>query len=198
MALNDTWNIRSRATACHATDRPFDEGETLFVAIFKNEGEDGYERRDYCADAWKKLALANSDSTPTPYSSWQTDFEPTAPPNEKPEIVEKESAEGLLHRLIEEDDAGSENARYILAVMLERKKILKQVDVKDGEEMRLLFYENVRNGDALIIRDPLLKLSEVDAIRDEVARWLGGDKEKAPPAETADADSEPDQDRDHS
>lgn len=176
MALNDTWNIRTRATACHATERPFDEGETLFVAIFKNEGEDGYERRDYCADAWKNLA--DSDSKHPPYSFWQTTFEPTEPPNKKPEIVEKEGAETLLHRLIEEDDAGSENARYILALMLERKKLLKQVDVKDGDEMRLLFYEHVKSGDALIIRDPLLKLSEIDAIREEVAGWLGGDKEQ--------------------
>ncbi len=48
---------------------------------------------------------------------------------EKPEVVEKESAEALLRRLIEEDESHTENTRFILAIMLERKKQLKQIEV---------------------------------------------------------------------
>ena len=67
-------------------------------------------------------------------------------------------------------------ALYILAVMLERKKLLKQVDVTESEESRMLFYEHVKSGEAFIVRDPMLKLEEVDAIQEEVAGWLGGGK----------------------
>ena len=211
MAVNETWNIRARATVCHATDHPFEDGESVYAAIYKNEGEDGYERRDYCADAWQALksgegAKENAKETPTPpYSSWRTTFEPSLDPNKRPEVVEKESAEALLRRLIEEDDANSENARYILALMLERKKILKQVDAKDGDEMRMLFYEHIKNGDAIIVRDPLLKLNEIDAIQEEVAGWLGADKpegekesvDASPNVEPAEAEPQPEEEENH-
>jgi hypothetical protein len=189
MAVNETWNIRARATVCHATDHSFEDGESVYAAIYKNEGEDGYERRDYCAAAWQSLK-SGEGATP-PYSSWRTTFEPSEAASKKNDVVEKESAEALLRRLIEEDDANSENARYILALMLERKKILKQVDVKDGDEMRMLFYEHIKNGDAIIVRDPLLKLSEIDAIQEEVAGWLGADKPRDKEGENASQDAEP-------
>ncbi len=172
MALNETWNIRTRTSSCHDTGRPFEDGETIFAAIFRNQGEDGYERRDYCEEAWN--ARAEAADAPAPYSFWRSNFEPPETADKKPEVVEKESAETLLRRLIEEDEASSENARYILALMLERKKLLKQVDAKEGEETRLLFYEHIKTGDAFIVRDPMLKLAEVDAIQEEVAGWLGG------------------------
>jgi hypothetical protein len=197
MAVNETWNIRARATVCHATDHSFEDGESVYAAIYKNEGEDGYERRDYCAAAWQSLKSGEGkvegegeNATP-PYSSWRTTFEPSEAASKKNDVVEKESAEALLRRLIEEDDANSENARYILALMLERKKILKQVDVKDGDEMRMLFYEHIKNGDAIIVRDPLLKLSEIDAIQEEVAGWLGADKPGDKEGENASQVAEP-------
>ena len=178
MALNETWNIKSRATTCSATGKPFEDGDTVHAAIFRNEGEDGYERLDFSTEAWQ--ARKEDPQAPVPYSHWRTKFEVYVDPNKKPEVVEKESAETLLRRLIEEDEAKSENARYILALMLERKKQLVQVDTKpNDDDSRMLIYEHVKTGEAFIVRDPLLKLAEIDEIQEEVAGWLGGGK-KAP------------------
>ena len=49
----------------------------------------------------------------------------------------------LLQRFIEEDEPGTENARYILALMLERKRILsptatKEVDLSATETARVV------------------------------------------------------------
>ena len=79
-------------------------------------------------------------------------------------VVEKENAESLLRRLIEEDEAGTENARYILALMLERKKTLKQTDKRENENMKLLIYEHTVSGEVFIVRDPELKLSETESV----------------------------------
>ncbi len=174
MALNDSWNIRSRSRACHETERPFVDGETVYGALFPAAEGEGYDRKDYCKEAWDELR-AKEDWTP-PYSYWSSKFELPVDPNAKSEVVAKESAEALLRRLIEDDEAASENARYILAIMLERKKILKQVDAKDGDESRMLIYEHASTAEAFIVRDPLLKLAEIDALQEEVAGWLGGGK----------------------
>ena len=82
-----------------------------------------------------------------------------------------EGAEAMLRRLIEEDDAKSENARYILAIMLERKKTFRQADIQEKNGARMLFYEHTKSGEAFIVRDPNLQLSEIDAVQQEVALW---------------------------
>ena len=177
MALNENWQIRSRSTTCSATEKAFEDGETVHAAIFRTEGDSDrdFERLDFCAEAWE--ARKEDADAPKAFSHWRTTFEVVEDPNKKPEVVEKESAEALLRRLIEEDEAKSENARYILAVMLERKKQLVQVDTKpNDDDSRMLIYEHAKTGEAFIVRDPLLKLDEVDEIQEEVAGWLGGGK----------------------
>lgn len=177
MALNDNWQIRSRSNACSVTGKAFEDEQTVHAAIFRTDGESDkdFERLDFCTEAWEERK-ADAEA-PKPFSHWRTKFEATVDPNKKPEVVEKESAEALLRRLIDEDEEKSENARYILAVMLERKKQLIQVDTKpNDDESRMLIYEHAKTGEAFIVRDPLLKLDEVDAIQEEVAGWLGGGK----------------------
>ena len=82
------------------------------------------------------------------------------------------SAEGMLRRMAEEDEPHTENARFILALMLERKKTLIPTDVKDAETRKLLFYEHKDTGDVFIVADPGLHLSEIEAVQREVTELL--------------------------
>jgi len=79
----------------------------------------------------------------------------------------------LLQRFIEEDHPATENARYILALMLERKRILTPTAAKETENGRMLFYENKKTGEVFLIRDPELHLDELAQVQDEVALLLG-------------------------
>ncbi|MFP6872818.1 MAG: hypothetical protein VCA55_04845 [Verrucomicrobiales bacterium] len=187
MSFNDSWHIRLRSNTCHESNHPFADGEPFYAAIFRDQAKGEFERRDFCVSAWEeRISKTNS---PAPYSFWRTTFESAPDDPRKREIVGKESAEAMLRRLIEEDDAKSENARYILAIMLERKKIFRQTDLKENSKARMLFYEHTRSGEAFIVRDPNLKLAEIDAIQEEVSRWLGGDDKGNGTVEPASADS---------
>ena len=84
----------------------------------------------------------------------------------------KESVEALLRRLLEEDRPEYLNTRYVLAAMLERKKILKPVDVRETDSEKILVYEHARSGEAFLIIDPGLRLDQLDAVQDEVALLL--------------------------
>jgi hypothetical protein len=64
------------------------------------------------------------------------------------------------------------NACYVLAVMLERKKVLKQVRTEQSENGRLLIYEHSESGDVFIVSDPQLRLDEVESVQDEVGALL--------------------------
>jgi len=177
MAFNDTWNIKGRSPFCSITERKFEDGESFYAAIFDApEGEEGFVRRDFSIEAWKDHEK-QSDAA-KPFSFWKSTYE--APVREeKEESVRKEDAESLLRRLVEEDEAHTENARFILAVMLERKKILKQTDSQRIGETKLLIYEHRKTGDVLIIADPQIPLDQVENVQEEVADLLAGGKAAA-------------------
>jgi hypothetical protein len=162
--LTQEWNIQSRALQCAASGRPFEKGERVFSALYWREGH--YVRVDLSADAWN----ARNDNI-EPLSAWQTDFVPPAPP--EPETLRKDDAESLLRRLVAENAPGTCNARYILALMLERKKVVRQIERQRQEGGSILVYEHLPSGEVWLIEDPGLKLGELSAVQDEVAHLLG-------------------------
>ena len=77
-----------------------------------------------------------------------------------------------MRRLIEEDEEHTENARYILAVMLERKKQLVEADSQPTATGIIRIYEHRKSGDVFIVKDPNIPLDEVEQVQQEVATLL--------------------------
>jgi hypothetical protein len=161
--LTQEWNIQGRSLQCAVSGHPFEKGERIFSALYWREGQ--YQRVDLCAEAWK----ARNDNI-GPLSAWQTEFVPPPPP--QPEAMKKDDAESLLRRLMTENAPATRNARYILALMLERKKVLRQVERQKLEGGSVLVYEHLPTGEVWLIEDPGLKLGELTAVQDEVAHLL--------------------------
>jgi hypothetical protein len=84
----------------------------------------------------------------------------------------KESVEELLRRLLQEDRPEHVNARYVLAVMLERKRTLKQVDARESPEEKILIYQHAKSGEVFIILDPRLRLDQLDSVQQEVSSLM--------------------------
>jgi hypothetical protein len=164
--MQQNWSIRSRAHECALTGRPFEDGESFHTAIYFDPQENGYVRRDVCNEAW-----AQELEQRKPVASWKTVYQKVLV-EAKPEIAPKESAQALLQRFIEEGDPRTDNARYILALMLERKRQLVQTAEKEVDGNKMLFYENKKTGEIFIVRDPELKLDEIAQMQDEVATLL--------------------------
>jgi len=66
------------------------------------------------------------------------------------------------------------NARYILALMLERKKVVRQIERQRNEGLSVLVYEHIPTGEVWLIEDPGLKLGELKAVQEEVSHLLDG------------------------
>lgn len=163
MAFAEPWHVRSRSRACAATQLPFAEGETIVTALYPDPLSSGYLRRDICLDAWNHPP----DDAPKPFSFWKTTFSaPISGAPAHPAI--KLSAEEILQRLIIEDDDHTENTRYILAVMLERQKLLRETDAQRTPNGILRVYEHRKTGEIYLIRDPDIPLSQVETFQNEV------------------------------
>ena len=160
--VND-WPIKHRADACAMTKRPFLEGEQFYTLLFR-EGT-GYRREDLSEEAW-----ASRNENIRPFSFWKTRYEPPPPPPAEP--LAKESAEELLRRLLSEN--AQPNACYVLAAMLERKRIFKHVKTEQGETGRVLIYEHAKTGDVFIVPDVQLRLDELESVQREVSDLLKG------------------------
>ena len=162
--LPNEWAIKHRADSCAVTQRPFVPGEYFYTLLY--HGADGYRREDLSEEAWR-----DRNENIQPFSFWKTKFEPAPPP--APEALPKENAEQLFRRLIAQPEPPA-NACFVLAVMLERKRVLKQVRTEIANGDRLLIYEHRENGDVFIVRDPQLRLSELERVQDQVAMLLRG------------------------
>jgi hypothetical protein len=77
----------------------------------------------------------------------------------------------MLRRLVESHDPAHINTRFLLAVMLERKRILRP---QPTSENGLLVYEHAVTGETFIITDPKLSLSDLVAVQAEVSTLLAG------------------------
>ena len=179
--MKEPWSIKTRSRACAGTEKAFTDGQPIHAAIFPDPESSGYLRRDYSEEAWAELSKED-----TPFSHWKTVYK-KASVEEKQEDVVDEDPETLLRRLVEEEEEHTENARYILAVMLERKKLLRETDTQQLPSGILRVYEHRKTGDVFIIKDPQIPLSEVANVQDEISELLAPKPIVAeePPAEPA-------------
>ncbi|BDS06061.1 hypothetical protein NT6N_11010 [Oceaniferula spumae] len=185
MALNEPWSIKSRAHACSVTEKKFVDGEAFYTALFPDPESSGYLRKDFSKEAWEK----RTDEDQSPFSFWGSIYH--APVKEEEVEVTEESPEDLLRRLGEEDEEHTENVRYILAVMLERKKLLVEADSQPTPTGIIRIYEHRKTGDVFIVKDPNIPLSEIDSIQQEISDLLeSGGRKVEETQESEDGDQE--------
>jgi hypothetical protein len=162
------WNIQSRAHACQACEKHFADKQHYHTLLIDHKHE--VQRRDLCEPCWKKEMGGNVAENMGFISQWQGVYE--APPPAPPEAIQKENAETLLRKLMEQSDPKYVAASYILAVMLERKRLLKIKEQFKRDGQRVFVYEQPKTGDIFTIPDPDLQLNQLEEVQRVVADLL--------------------------
>lgn len=178
------WNIQARARGCEACEKPFADQEAYHTLLFEEKG--AFRRLDVCCMCWDKQFSQGARERKGFISYWQGIYEAPAPPPEEP--IHKETAESLLRKLVELNDTRYIPAAYILAVMLERKRLLKVKEQLVRDDHRVFIYEHPRTGEVFTIIDPALQLNQLEAVQHDVAALLEHGLNPAPgtaPAEHA-------------
>lgn len=161
------WNIQSRAHACEACSRGFHDQENYHTLLFDERA--AFRRLDVCDACWHKQFSEGARDRKGFVSYWHGTFEAPPPPTDP---IQKETAESLLRKIIELNDPQYAAAAYILAVMLERKRLLKVKEQLFREGRRLFLYEQPRTGDLFTIADPNLQLDQLETVQHQVAGLL--------------------------
>ena len=167
--MSQDWTIRSRGHVCTICQKSLVDRTPVVSAL--REASNGYDRYDCHPECWKAM-----ERDWEPFSQWDGTY--FAPVKEvKAEPLKKEDAGELLRHLMTLDDPAMKNVVYVLAVMLERSKILVERDRKeqnDGTIRRV--YEDRKNGDTFVILDPRLRLENLSEVQQQVVALLSGTK----------------------
>jgi hypothetical protein len=178
------WNIQSRGHACEACGKTFADKEAYHTVLF-DEKQD-FRRSDICVACWQREHGETSRERKGFVSHWQGIYEA---PVVAPEPIHKDTAESLLRKLIELNDPKYIPAGYILAVMLERKRLLKVKEQLMRDGRRVFVYEQPKTGDVFTIVDPDLQLNQLEAVQYDVAMLL--EHGLNPPLTATEAPTEP-------
>jgi hypothetical protein len=122
----DEWTINKPLGQCHGTGVKIEPGQEYFGALVKTE--EGLQRRDFCADYWES-------EKPDVFCYWKTKL--PHPDQKKQLFVDDQMLMAFFERLEKETDPEKVNFRFVLALVLMRKRMLKYEDtvIDDGREI---------------------------------------------------------------
>lgn len=162
--MSQDWTIKSRAHLCAISGEPFVDGASIYSCL--RRGEETYERIDISEARWDE---ASRDKI---ISFWKSVYHAPPPPAEEP--LKKETVETLLRQYLSKEDFSRMEVVYILAVMLERKRLLIERDVKRAEDgTKIRIYEHRQTGEIFTIPDPELRLDQIGEVQQQVNELLG-------------------------
>ena len=161
------WNIQSRAHACEACGKAFSDKEVYHTLLFDEKAD--FRRTDICQSCWQKQYSDGARERKGFVSYWHGVYEAPPPPSDP---IQKETAESLLRKIIELNEPRFIPAAYILAVMLERKRLFKIKEQFERDGHRIFIYEQPKTGDVFTIIDPKLQLNQLESVQQDVATLL--------------------------
>ncbi len=162
------WKCIKRAKGCLSCGRAFSDGEKFYSILFREKDE--FPREDYCIACWERLDSGKRESS---LSCWQGYYK-AEPPKSKEEAIAKSVVERLLRKYLDSDDPSHVNVRYILALVMERRKKLiprdRVVDPETGK--KIIIYELAGDGETFLIEDPGLELKHTKEVQRQVRELL--------------------------
>ena len=160
--IREKWSIKKSAASCFSSGYNFKDNDVVISQIILQDGE--YIRRDFCEN--------NKPENVNEISVWKTLY---TSPILKEELIKKEGVEGLFRNFIQLDAENNEKIIFILAVMLERKKVLKEQEINESDNGgKIRIYAHRETNEIFLIKDPNLQLNDLELLKDEIAVLLGG------------------------
>ena len=110
----DEWEIDKPLGQCYGTGRKIGYGEEYFGALV--ETEEGLQRRDFCTDYWE-------NEKPDVFCYWRTKLPQAG--EKKQRFVDDDVLTAFFERLANETEQEKVNFRFLLALVLMRRRRLK-------------------------------------------------------------------------
>jgi hypothetical protein len=159
------FDIQGPTRVCAATGRGLKPGERYYAVLLDDAGK--FVRRDYAAEAWS--------GPPAGALAFWTGRVPASDRPRKPTFNDDLLLD-CFHHLAGSAEPGRVNFRYVVALLLMRRRRLKFEDVRQADGGRhVLVVRDAKSGARHEVADPRLTDDEIAAVQAEVFRVLGWD-----------------------
>jgi hypothetical protein len=156
------YQIQASSRRCATTGREIQPGERYYSVLFE-EG-DTFVRRDYSEAGWQGPPEGA-------FSFWKTRLAVGNTPRRPP--IDDALLLDCFHRLEGAHEPSKVGFRYVMALLLMRRKRFRLEQTRREGEQEVLLFRCTRKGDRYQVVDPGLSDDELDAIQEEVFRVLG-------------------------
>ncbi len=170
MPIEREYKIGASSRTCHVCGREFAVGEAYYSAVVEADpdAEEMFARHDFCSDCWDPGGGGY-------FSFWKTRV-PEPPPARPagPQLVDLARLMQLFEHLADADQEPAQRFRYVLALVLMRKKRLRLVSSRRvaggrGEEVTL---REVGSRRRHVVRCPSLSEDEIRSVTDRLGEVL--------------------------
>jgi hypothetical protein len=157
------YEIQGPTRVCAATGRELKPGDQFHAVLVEQVGK--LVRIDYAAEMWP-------GSPPDAIAHWSGRM-PTTDKRRKL-VVNDDMLLGCFDRLKDSTDPDGMNFRYVVALLLMRRKRFRFEDViRDAAGRDVLLLKDAKGGTVHQVTDPRLTDDQIAAVQTEVFRVLG-------------------------
>ena len=156
------YQIQASSRRCAVTGRELAPGERYY-SVLLDQG-DSFVRQDFSFEAWQ----GPPERT---FSFWQGRLPPGGAPKRLP--IDDDLLLDCFARLEGELEPGKQAFRYVLALLLVRRKRLRLEDTRREGHQEILTLRDGRTKARYLVIDPGLHDGELESVQDEVFEVLG-------------------------
>jgi hypothetical protein len=158
------WEINKPLGQCYGTERKIESGEEYFAALV--DTDEGLQRRDFCADYWES-------QKPDVFCYWRTKL--PEPGQKKQLFVDDQMLMAFFERLEKEKEQEKINFRFVLALILMRKRILKYDDTRTEDDREIWRLRIVGEKHIVEVINPHLDEEQIEQLSSQIGEILQTD-----------------------
>ena len=160
----EEWEINKPLGQCYGTGKKIGCGEEYFAALV--ETEQGLQRRDFCADYWQK-------EKPNVFCYWKSKL--PRPDQKKQRFIDDEMLMVFFERLAQETEQEKVNFRFVLAMVLMRKRRLKYDSSKTEGDKEIWRLRVVGDNQFVEVINPHLDEEQIKQLSSQIGQILQTD-----------------------
>jgi len=155
------WDINRPLGQCAGTGKIIEPGEEYFAALV--ETAEGLERKDFCADFWQQ-------NPPGVYCFWKSKM--PLPNQKKKMFIDDDMLMAFFERLGTETDPDKINFRFVLTLVLMRKRKLKYDNSRNEDGKEIWQLKVTGQQETVEVVNPHLTEEKIEELSSQVGQIL--------------------------
>jgi hypothetical protein len=167
------YKITRTAGVCSQCGRQLQEQEEYVATVVDSADEEDFQRKDYCLGCWDESSQGEQDTTNL-LGLWRARV--PRPTEKKKLFVDDELLVNFFHRLDDSPESAKVHFRFVLALVLMRKKLLvydRAEKQDDGQDVWMMHFKGSPQREQVV--DPHMDEDKIAQVSHQLGEILEGE-----------------------